>query len=114
MGSPRLYLKIVVSRRRRAKGLLMRWFEGFIKRFARGVFYPEEVAILTGAFDDAWAKLEASRAPFSREDYVAAAREILAKQIISAAQRGERNRRQLTEEALFHLTRQKLTGRPTA
>jgi hypothetical protein len=53
--------------------------------------------------DDAWAKLEASRAPFSREDYVAAAREILAKQIISAAQRGERNRRQLTEDALFEV-----------
>jgi hypothetical protein len=105
----RLYLKIVVSRRRWAEGSLM---QGFIKRFAEGVFCPEEVAILTGAFDDAWAKLEASRAPFSREDYVAAAREILAKQIIRAAQRGERDRRQLTEDALFHLSRQKLTKRP--
>jgi hypothetical protein len=99
---------------RRAKDSLMRWFEGFIKRFADEVFYPEEVAILAGAFDDAWAKLEASRAPFSREDYVAAAREILAKQIIRAAQRGERNRRRLTEDALFHLCRQKLTRGPTA
>ena len=30
----------------------------FIKRFADGVFYPEEVEILIAAFDDAWAKLQ--------------------------------------------------------
>jgi hypothetical protein len=35
---------------------------GFIKRFADGLFYPEEVAILTAAFDDAWAKLQAGQA----------------------------------------------------
>jgi hypothetical protein len=46
---------------------------GFIKRFANGVFYPEEVDILTSAFDDAWAKLQASRAPFAEEVYASAA-----------------------------------------
>ena len=74
---------------------------GFIKRFADGVFYPEEVAILITAFDDAWAKLQASRAPFPEEAYASAAREIIAKQIIMAAQRGERNPRLLTQEALI-------------
>jgi hypothetical protein len=66
---------------------------GFIKRFANGVFYPEEVDILTAAFDDAWAKLQASRA--------SAAQEILAKQIIMAAKRGERNTRHLSQNALL-------------
>ena len=73
---------------------------GFIKKFANGVFYPEEAAILTAAFDDAWAKLQASRAPFAEDAYAAAAREILAKQIIMAAQRGERNPKRLTLDAL--------------
>src|SRR5262249_29783782 len=41
---------------------------GFITKFADGVFYPEEIEILTAAFDDAWARVQASRTPFSRED----------------------------------------------
>jgi hypothetical protein len=81
-----------VPRDRAAVGLAM---HGFIKRFANGVFFPEEVEILTGAFDDAWARLQASRAPFAEKDYALAARQILAKHIIMAAQRGVRNRRQL-------------------
>jgi hypothetical protein len=74
---------------------------GFIRRFANGVFYPEEVDILTAAFDDAWAKLQASRAPFAEEGHASAAREILAKQIIMAAKRGERNIRYLSQDALL-------------
>jgi hypothetical protein len=53
--------------------------------------------ILTAAFDDAWAKLQASRAPFAGE----VAREILANQIIMAAKRGERNTRHLSQNALL-------------
>ena len=86
---------------------------GFIKRFANGVFYPEEVDILTAAFDDAWAKLQASGAPFAEEAY-ASAQEILAKQIIMAAQRGERNPRHLTQDALLHLSPQKLSRKRAA
>jgi hypothetical protein len=73
----------------------------FIKRFADGVFYPEEVEILIAAFDDAWAKLQASRARFAEEAYASAAQEILAKQIIMAAKRGERNTRHLSQDALL-------------
>src|SRR5262249_47031183 len=62
----------------------------FIKRLANDVFFPEEVQILVAAFDDAWAKLQSSHAQFAEEAYAAAAREILAKRIIMAAQRGER------------------------
>ena len=78
---------------------------GFIKRLANGVFYPEEVDIFTAAFDDAWATLQASRAPFAN---ASAAREILAKQIIMAAQRGERNPKLLTQDSLLPFSRQKL------
>jgi len=78
---------------------------GFIKRFADEVFYPEEVAILTAAFEDAWAKLQASRAPFVD---TSAAREILAKQIIMAAQRGERNPKHLAQDGLLPFSQQKL------
>ena len=77
-----------------------------IKRFADGVFFPEEVQILVAAFDDAWAKLQSSHAPFAEAP---AAQEILAKHIIMAAQRGERNPRQLTDDALLHLSRQRLS-----
>jgi hypothetical protein len=81
---------------------------GFIKRFADGLFYPEEIAILTAAFDDAWAKLQASRAPFAEQPRASAAREILAKQIIMAAQRGGRNPRHLARDALLPFSGQKL------
>jgi hypothetical protein len=87
---------------------------GFIERFADGVFYPEEVEILTAAFDDAWTGVQASQAPFAAEDYASAAREILAKHIIMAAQRGERDRRRLTDGALLHLSQQKLSKKPPA
>ena len=87
---------------------------GFIKRFANGIFYPEEVQILVVAFDDAWAKLQSSHAPFAEEAYAPAAREILAKHIIMAAKRGERNPRQLTDGALLHLSQQRLSKKPPA
>jgi hypothetical protein len=82
----------------------------FIKRFADGVFFPEEVEIFVAAFDDAWARLQASRAPFAEDTYDA--REILAKHIIMSAQRGERNRRQLADDALPHFSQKKLNGEP--
>jgi hypothetical protein len=87
---------------------------GFIKRFADGMFYPEEVEILVAAFDDAWAKLQASGAPFAGEGYALGAREILARRIIMAAKRGERNPRQLTDDALLYLSQQKLSKKPPA
>ena len=87
---------------------------GFVKRFADGAFYPEEVRILVAAFDDAWAKLQSSGAPFAEEAYAPAAREILAKHIIMVAERGERNARRLTDDALFHLARQPLSKKPPA
>jgi hypothetical protein len=70
-----------------------------------GYSIPSEVHILTVAFDDAWAKLQASRAVFAD---TSGAREILAKQIIMAAQRGERNPKHLAQDSLLLFSQQKL------
>jgi hypothetical protein len=44
-----------------------RTMHGFIEKF--GVtFAPEAVKILTDAFDDAWARLQASGAPYAAPD----------------------------------------------
>jgi hypothetical protein len=84
--------------------------DDFIKRYFAGAgFFPEEVEIFVAAFDDAWAKLQVTRAPFAEDAYDA--REILAKHIIMSAQRGERNRRQLADDALLHVSEQ-LSGEP--
>jgi hypothetical protein len=79
--------------------------QDFIRRFADGLFYPEEVAILTAAFDDAWANLQTKRVRFTD---TLAAQETLAKQIIMAAQRGGRNPRHLARDALLPFCGQKL------
>jgi hypothetical protein len=85
---------------------------GFAKQFAEGVFDPESVQILTDAFDDAWAKLQANKAPYADDDYALTGRTILAKYIISAAKMGERDRQRLAEGALLHIARQKLSRTP--
>jgi hypothetical protein len=66
-------------------------------------FDPEAVEILSGAYEDAWEKLKQSGSSFTRPAYERGAREILAKYIIEMAQRGERDRRQLSEAALTYL-----------
>jgi hypothetical protein len=66
-------------------------------------FDPEAVEILSGAYEDAWERLKLSGSNFTRPAYERGAREILAKCIIEMAQRGERDRRQLSEAALTYL-----------
>ncbi len=85
---------------------------GFVRQYADGVFEPEVVRILTDAFDDAWAQLQVSGAPFSQEEYALAARTIIAKRIIALAKEGQFDRRRLTSAALIYLGRQKLSHTP--
>ena len=80
----------------------------FIRKSASGVFDPESVTILIGAFDDAWNTVISSHAPFAEEWYQAAAREIIAKHIVQLARLGERDRRRLTDSALLELSRANL------
>jgi hypothetical protein len=85
---------------------------GFLRQFADGVFEPEAVKILTDAFDDAWADVQASKAPWATEEYALAARTIIANHIVAAAKAGNLNRASLVDSALIHLTRQKLHRKP--
>jgi hypothetical protein len=84
----------------------------FIKQYADGAFDPAVISILEEAFDDAWRRVQASKAPSSAEEYAPAAQMILAKYIIEAAQTGERDPRWLADSALLYLSRQKLSRTP--
>jgi hypothetical protein len=87
---------------------------GFVDRFAQGVFTPETVKMLTGAFDEAWRQLESSNAPWAQPDYADSARTIIAKHMIAEAKAGEKDRRSLIEGALLHLSKQTLRRSPQA
>jgi hypothetical protein len=82
---------------------------GFVARFAEGVFTPETIKVLAAAFDDAWDRIVSSNAPWAQPDYAEAGRTIIAKYIIAAAKAGEKDGRKLTDDALLHLSRQKLS-----
>jgi hypothetical protein len=84
---------------------------GFIGKFGVA-FTPEAVKVLTAAFDDAWAHLEASGAPYSSPEYAEAARTHLARNIIDTARRGEWDQKKLSDDALLYLSRQRLSQKP--
>jgi hypothetical protein len=84
---------------------------GFVKQFAEGAFEPEVVSILEDAFDDAWRRVEASKASYISDEYAPAGRTILAKYIVNAAKAGERDPRWLADRALLYLSQQKLRRR---
>jgi hypothetical protein len=66
-------------------------------------FDPEMVNVLAAAFDTAWARVKSSGSPLAVGEGASATREILAKQIIAAAQAGERDKNRLVEGALAFL-----------
>jgi hypothetical protein len=74
-----------------------------IPLLANSSFDPEAVEILSAAFDDAWEQVKQSHSALARPAYERGAREVLAKCIVESAQRGERNRRRLTESAVKFL-----------
>ncbi len=85
---------------------------GFIKQYADGVFDPEVISILDDAFENAWHRVQASKAPYCNDEYALAGRTIIAKYIIGAAKAGQRDPRQLADSALLYLSRQKLSRTP--
>jgi hypothetical protein len=56
-----------------------------------GVFNPEEVRILTAAFDDAWKAVQDSGAEIARNGQAEAMRAIIAQRILAMARLGERD-----------------------
>src|SRR5262249_26159662 len=87
---------------------------GFLKQFAPNVFHPDEISVLEDALDDAWRRVEYSKAPWSFAEYSNAGRTILAKYIIKQAKAGERDARWLADSAILYLSKQKLSRTPPA
>ena len=85
---------------------------GFLKQLADGVFRTDEINTLEDAFEDAWHRVEQSKAPWASDDYSTAGRTILAKHIITMAMGGERDARWLADSALLYLSQQKLSHIP--
>ena len=75
-------------------------------------FDPEDVQILTSAFDKAWEAVQASGAKFDTEIHSRAARTVIAKHIIEAAKQGERDQRRLRDGALVALSQAALRTPP--
>jgi hypothetical protein len=76
------------------------------------VLDPDAIRILTGAFDDAWQRLQASGARLESEREYKRARDILAKYIMDQARLGERDRSRLRDGALLHYARSNLSNAP--
>jgi hypothetical protein len=72
-----------------------------IRACAEGVFQPQDLRILTGAFDEAWRRLEKSGVRFDSNYQRREARNTLGKYIIDAAKDGERDKRRLRDCALL-------------
>ena len=66
----------------------------------RAVRESEDHAGAMVTFDAAWLSLQTSGSPFSADDRAAGTRDLLAQRIIEIAQRGERDRQRILEEAL--------------
>src|SRR5260370_23881091 len=81
------------------RGVEMR---GFLAKHL-GVFDPDDIRILVGAFDKAWEAVQASGEVFDSKARVDTARAILAKHIIAAAKDGERDEGRLRDGALVAL-----------
>ena len=71
-----------------------------------------ELTILEDALDDAWRRVEYSKAPWSAAEYSNAGRTILAKYIVKQAKAGERDTRWLADSAVLYLSKQKLSRNP--
>jgi hypothetical protein len=54
------------------------------------------------ALEDAWRRVELSKAPWASEDYSTAGRIILAQHIIAMAKGGERNAKWLSDSAILY------------
>src|SRR6187551_2017863 len=77
-------------------------------------FDPETTSLLGAAFDRAWRTVETSGSPLAAEKHAAATREILAKKILAAGHRGERNMNRLVEEALALIVSKDTSARGTS
>jgi hypothetical protein len=87
-----------------------------LEKYARAgvtrVFDPDEVRILTTAFDEAWKAVQNSGFSFASSGHSEATREFLALRIVEMAQLGERDSHRLRDDAILHLARSNLKSGP--
>jgi hypothetical protein len=74
-------------------------------------FSPEELELLSTAFERAWDTVVKSGAKFSGQE-IEMTRDLLAKRIIEIARQGERDVAWLVNDALEHLTRPMSNPKP--
>jgi hypothetical protein len=85
--------------------------------YPQKAFDPEAIQILASALDDAWDRIQKSGSRFARPAYARAIREVLAKRIIEAAQRGEKDKLKLAADAVKFLAANYIddnAGKPAA
>ena len=71
-----------------------------LKLLGKHTFDVATTIILASAFDAAWLSLQISNNPVAADDRAAETRGLLAQRLIEVAQRGERDKRRLVNEAL--------------
>jgi hypothetical protein len=71
-----------------------------LRLLGKHTFDVDTTIILASAFDAAWLSLQISNNPVAADDRAAETRELLARGIIENAERGERDKRRLVDEAL--------------
>jgi hypothetical protein len=80
------------------------------KHAHEGVFEPNQVQVLTAAFDEAWKAVQGSGASFASNGHAGATREILALRIIAKARLGETDPIRLRDDALLYWAQTNLKG----
>jgi len=96
----------------RARLFKLTAMRGFIKQYADAQFDPATISILEDAFEVAWTRVRASKAPYGTDEYAPAGRALIATYIISSAKAGERDPRWLADSAILYLSQQKLSRNP--
>jgi len=103
--------RLVLQTEGKREGVLQDMFHN-LKKYAdagmAGVFDPDEVRILTTAFDKAWTAVQDSGVSFASNSHSEATREFLALRIMEMAQLGERDNDRLRDDAILHLARSNL------
>jgi hypothetical protein len=74
-----------------------------LRLLGKHTFDTDTTIILASAFDAAWLSLQISNSPMAADDRAAETRALLAQRLIEVAQRGERDKRRLVDDALAQI-----------
>jgi hypothetical protein len=66
-------------------------------------FGPEDIRILTNAFEAAWDVIRTSGNPLGDDSHAASTRDLLAQRIIEIGQKGERDNARLVQDAVAYI-----------